>query len=285
MYITLDIMQKRGAWQEALDFFAKHFPDGVEMMDVIEMRHIPVNFLHWGYQHLDPNEEEVKAYWKRIDVANSEGVHESTHIHNSTIVSSSKQVDNSEEVYKSENVSNSTYIVSSEFVDNSENVGMSEFVDNSENVLNSKNVDNSDEVCGSNYVIGSHGVFKSNNIVNSNIIWWSNNLTDCSFCSQCADLKNALFCQGLKEGKYLLFNKPIDQVRYEMIAKQFKKYMPSIKLTNDWKHYFGELPHINYDLRKHIQKIPAKFWDWVKTLPGYDASIIYSLTFDPQFLN
>jgi hypothetical protein len=285
MYITLDLMQKRGACQEALDFFAKHFPNGIEMMDAIEMRHIPVHFLHWGYQHLDPNKEEEKAYWKRIEVTNSEGVHESFCVNNSTIVSSSKQVDNSEEVYKSENISNSTYIVSSEFVDNSEDVGMSEFVDNSENVLNSKNVDNSDEVCASNYVIGSHGVFKSDNIVNSNIIWWSNNLTDCSFCSHCADLKNALFCQGLKEGEYLLFNKPIDQVRYEMIAKQFKKYMPSIKLTNDWKRYFGELPHINYDLRKHIQKIPAKFWDWVKTLPGYDASIIYSLTFDPQFLN
>ena len=101
----------------------------------------------------------------------------------------------------------------------------------------------------------------------------------------CDNLKNALFCQGIKDGEYLLFNKPIDQVRYEMIAKQFKKYMPSISLTDEWKHRFGELPRVNHDFRKHTSKIPAKFWDWVKTLPGYDASIIYSLTFDPQFLN
>jgi hypothetical protein len=35
MYITLDILQKRGACQESLDFFAKHYPDGVEMMQAI----------------------------------------------------------------------------------------------------------------------------------------------------------------------------------------------------------------------------------------------------------
>ena len=284
MYITLDLLQKRGARQEVLDFFVKHYPNGTNLLDIFQNQQTPEDFLHWFYNYLDPNKEEEKAYWTSVKVFCSEGVYESIEVNNSTIVSDSRSINNSEEIYKSEEVNNSNYIVGSEFIDNSENIGMSEFVDNSENVLNSKNVSNSDEVCGSNYIINSHGVFKSDNIVNANIIWWSNNLTDCSFCSHCANLKNAIFCQGMKEGEYLLFNKPIDQVRYEMIAKQFKKYMPTIHLTNDWKHYFGELPHINFDTRKHISKIPAKFWDWVKTLPGYDASIIYSLTFDPQFL-
>ena len=131
MYITLDILVRRGACQEALDFFAKHYPNGIEMIDIINARHIPTHFLHWGYQHLDPNREEVEAYWKKVDVVDSDGVHESVQVYNSTIVSGSKNIHNSNEIYKSENVNNCEYIVGSEFVDNSENVGLSEFIDNS----------------------------------------------------------------------------------------------------------------------------------------------------------
>jgi hypothetical protein len=50
MYITLDILQKRGACQEYLDFFAKRFPDGVEMLHMIERGHMPYHALHWGYK-------------------------------------------------------------------------------------------------------------------------------------------------------------------------------------------------------------------------------------------
>ena len=285
MYITLDLMQKRGACQEALDFFAKHFPNGVEMMDAIEMRHIPVHFLHWGYQHLDPNKEEEQAYWARVDVTNSEGIHESTHIHNSTIVSGSSHIDNCEEVYKSTQINNSEYVVGSEYVDNSDFVGLSSFVENSEYVLQSKNISDSMEVFGANYAIGSHDIFKSDNIVNSSIIWHSTNLTDCGFCTHCDNIKNALFCAGAKEGEYLLFNKPVDKIRFDMVMKQFHKYAPHLSFTSGWKKDFGNLPHVNYDYRKHLKEIPPQFWSWVRTLPGFDASIMYSLTFDPQFLN
>ena len=37
MYITLDLLQKRGACQEALDFFAKHYPNGIEMLEIITL--------------------------------------------------------------------------------------------------------------------------------------------------------------------------------------------------------------------------------------------------------
>ena len=89
MFITVDILQKRGACQEYLDFFASHFPDGVEMMQMIEQGHLSYHALHWGYKWLDPNEEEVAAYWKRVRVENSEGVDESDHITNSKIISHS----------------------------------------------------------------------------------------------------------------------------------------------------------------------------------------------------
>lgn len=284
MYITLDILQKRGACQEALDFFAKHYPNGVEMMQAIEKAHLPDHFLHWGYQYLDPNDEEVAAYWKKIEVIDSCGIHESTRIHNSSIVSNSHDVINSEEIYKSTDVTNSNYVVASDSVYDSQFVGMSTFVDTSNRILQSKNVTDSCEVFGSKYVVQGNGIYSSDNVVNSTAIWNSNNITDCGFCFGCTNLKNSLFCEGMKDGEYLLFNKPIDAVRYQMIAKQFYKYLPEIHLTDKWKKDFGNLPRPNYDYRKHTKDITAKFWAWVFTLPGYDANILYSITFDPQFL-
>jgi carbonic anhydrase/acetyltransferase-like protein (isoleucine patch superfamily) len=285
MYITLDLMQKRGASQDFIDFFIEHFPDGVEMIDVINMRHLPEGFLHWGYQHLDPNEEETKAYWARIDVVDSIGIHESTHVYNSSLVSDSSHVDNSEEIYKSTNITNSNYVSASEYVEDSQFVGMSAFVVKSARILQSKNVENSQEVVLSNYIITADEIFNSNNIVNGSIIWNSNNLTECGFCANCNNLKYSLFCSSIKDGEYMLFNKPIDKVRFDMIWKQFRKYAPHLSFTSGWKKDFGNLPHVNYNYRKHLKEIPIQFWSWVHTLPGFDASIMYSLTFDPQFLN
>lgn len=284
MYITLDILQRRGACQEYLDFFAKHYPEGVEMLDMIERGHMPYHGLHWGYQYLDPNEEEIAAYWKKVCVENSEGIHESDHIYNSTIVSGSTQIKNSEYIYRSKEVNNSEQIADSEFVDNSEQIGISSFIDNSERVVKGKNVTNSNEVYDSEYVINSEGIFKSNNVANGHGIWHGRNITNCGFCFGCADLSNALFCQDIRDGEYMLFNKPIDKLRFDMIYKQFERFKPSIVLLEEWPSNMGYIPRSSYDYRKHFVSVPESFWAWAKTLPGYNSDILYSITFNPLFL-
>lgn len=287
MYITLDLLQKRGACQEALDFFAKHYPDGVEMMYAIEKMHMPRHFLHWGYKHLDPNQEEVAAYWKRVDVVNSQGVNESSHIYNSSLVSQSEKVNDSKEIYSSKEIANSVYVVKSENVDSSNNIGNSHYIEHSKNIMDGNNITSSNQVYLSTYVVGANAVFRSNNIVNSKAIWFSDNLTNCYFCTGSHNLSNAIFCSNLngEVGKYYLFNKEIDKVRFDMIEKQLQRFYPLIEFMDFTNCNFGELPVVAIDIRKQFNKVSDSFWKWVKTLPGYDINILYAITFNSNLIN
>jgi hypothetical protein len=152
-------------------------------------------------------------------------------------------------------------------------------------VLNSSNITNSTEVFESTYVVNSDGIFRSRNVVECMAIANGHNLTDCGYCADCNNLKNALFCQGIADGEYMLFNKPIDKTRFETIYKQFKKFSPRIQLTEPWKRVQGQTPRVNYDYRKHHRSISIGFWRWVRTLPNFDPMVMYSITFDPQFLH
>ena len=107
MFITVDTLQKRGACQEYLDFFQKHYPDGVEMLYMIEQEDIPYHALHWGYKWLDPSKEEVTAYWKRVAVINSKGVDESDHVTNSKIIVSSSRIADCRDIIDSKDVTSS----------------------------------------------------------------------------------------------------------------------------------------------------------------------------------
>ena len=284
MFITVDILQKRGACQEYLDFFQKHFPDGVEMLHMIEKGHMPYHALHWGYKWLDPNEEEVAAYWKRVCVENSQGVDESDHITNSELISHSSRVDNSHNIYDSEDITSSEYVVKGTFTHESANVYSSDFVENCYKILGSKNITNSNQVVDSSYVVNCHGIYECENVVDCHTIWKSKNLTNCGFCFDCQDISNALFCTKQTKGEYLLFNKKVDKTRFDMIYKQYKRYASIwLNLAENWPTNGGH-PKKLYDYRKHIKDIPDSFYSWVKTLPGYDPMVMYSLTFNPQFL-
>ena len=234
---------------------------------------------------MDPSKEEVSAYWKQVFVENSEGIHESDHIFGSKLIADSSEITDSEEVYGSTNVNTSCYIVNSEDVEHSQDVGNSSFVWDSGQVLNSSNITNSTEVFESTYVVNSDGIFRSSNVMECMAITNSHDLTDCGYCADCKNLKNALFCQGVVDGEYMLFNKPIDKARFEIIYKQFKKFSPRVRLTTSWERVSGQLPRVNYDYRKHHRDISIGFWRWVRTLPNFDSMIIYSITFDPQFLH
>ena len=287
MFITAEILQQRGACQEYLDFFQKHYPNGVEMIDMIERGHMPYHALHWGYKWLDPNEEEVASYWKRVCVENSEGVDESDHVSDSSLIVNSSRIEKSSNVIGSTDVFNSEHIHISQMVDSSKWVQSSSFVDGSTRILDSKNVEDSSEVVNSVYIIKSHGVFDSNNVVEGHTIWHSINLTNCGFCFHCSNLMNALFCINAGDGEYMLFNKPIDAARFDRINKQFRRYATAHSIMTDgWSEdlHCAKAKKI-MDYRKHTKDIPVSFWEWVKTLPGYDTEIMYSLTFNPQYLN
>lgn len=281
MFVTIDILQKRGACQDYLDFFVKHYPEGAELLHLIEHSHLPYHALHWGYKWLDPNQEEQAAYWNKVCVEHSEGVDESDHISNCRLIKFSSHITNSSEVYDSENVNQSSQIHYSKFIENSNLISDSEFVEDSAKILKSQNISNCSEIVDSVYVVNSHGIFESGNIVDSKAIWYSKDITNSYFCFNCEKLSNSLFCINKIEDEYLLFNKKIDKNRFDMIVKQFNKYFNAdINLISDWE---DNSPNKVVDYRKHFENIPESFWSWVRTLPGYDSDIIYSLTFNPLF--
>jgi hypothetical protein len=92
-----------------------------------------------------------------------------------------------------------------------------------------------------------------------------------------------MFCSSEEDGEYLLSNRPIDKMRFETIAKQYRRMAPAITLAEEWPMNYS-MPHLSMDYRKHVKDISDTFWDWVQTLPGYDSRILYSLTFNPHFL-
>lgn len=285
MHITLELLQKRAACQEALDFFAKHYPDGAELIDLINRAHLPDQFLHWGFQHLETSEEEKEAYRKKMKIVDSVGVYGSSDINQSYIITDSRCVDNSNNIHSSKNVTNSNNIYNSTYIESSNQIWKSFVIENSFRVLDSKNVVQSNEVISSDYVVESSGVYESSNIVNSIAIWKSETMTNCGMCFGCHNLNHALFCEQIQDGEYMLFNKPIDKVRFNIIYRQFcNQFKPQLTLmSTTWQK--GSAPRIYRDYRKHTQDISESFWEWVKTLPGYNPDILYSLTFNPQFLN
>jgi hypothetical protein len=286
MYITVELIKDCGACQSYLDFFSKHYPDGIEAMDAIKKAKMPYHAyaLHWGYSRFNHTEEEAKAYWEKVKVINSKGVSFSYDVIDSSIISNSNYIESCEAVYRSDHISHSSYILGSDNVYNSHYIGMSSFVESSERVMNSKNITDGRDVYASNYAVRAVSIFESNNIIDSHIIWKSENLTDCGFCFGCHNVKHALFCEGQADAEYLLFNKPIDQMRFEATHRQFARFLPPVHFTDEWKVWNGDLPRVYHDYRKHVVEVPSSFWQWVKTLPNYDPKVMYSLTFDPQFL-
>lgn len=285
MYITLDILTKHGVGEDIYEYFTNKYPDGVEAMSVIKNSETPNRVLHWIYEWLDISKEEIEVYWQRVNVVDSEGVCKSNNVTRSALVVGSNEVSGSRHVYDSEQITDSHKVVSSQFINSSEYIVNSEFIDESHHIFGSKNVNGCSQVVDSVYIMLAHGVFESSNIVNAHSIWKSENLTDCYFCFNCHNVFNALFCEGISNGEYYLFNKKIDKARFDMILRQYKLYStPFITLMSEWPEGFGQSPTKYYDYRKHTEKITDKFYAWVKTLPGYDPAIMYSITFDSRFL-
>lgn len=284
MFITVDTLIKHAAFTEDVEEFIDLYPDGAEALTVINDKKIDLDFLHWIFEYLELDKEEEKAYWLAVDVKDSAGVRGSTNVSSSELVVDSKDVGFSRLVYSSEFIDNSQVVVDSRYTDYSTHIYNSDFVSNSNKILDARNVTNSNEVVGADYVMDSYGVFDSKNIVNCHTIWKGENQTDCAFCFGCQNLINSLFCIQITDGEYYLFNKKIDKNRYEMIYKQYHKYMKAeLHFTDGWPDG-NNLPTKSYDYRKHLADIPDSFWAWVRTLPGYSSDIMYSLTFNPQFL-
>ena len=293
MYITKEILERYGACGQGLKWFERTFPNGAEIIDVINHKYADKHFLHWGFVNLTTTEEEKEAYRKKLNINCGEAnysIYESDNVAGCSYVTHSSYVDGCERVFYSKDVRDSNDILRSNNVENSKLIYGSDFVFDSERVINGKNINGSQAIVNSEYIVNSHHIFGATNIKNSAYISdigfaETKQISDSYFISGSKNLNHCLFCFGIENQSYQLFNKPIDEMEYTMIVRQMQSILrdwePELVRDNYWPQ--GTIPLDAPILQRNAiaqwKNLPNRFWDWVKTLPNYREDIMYSLTF------
>lgn len=256
-------------------------------MELLHDKHIPLDFLHWGRVNLPGiTEEEELEYFNRAKVVNSKPVRESNCITDSQFVVKSERISNSKYIYTSKDCLNCTDVSSSTDITDSSQIFSSSIIFDSNKVFRGQNVNNSKNICFSSMISDSLSVIESVNVFDSSEIRNCENLTHCFFCAECKDLSNSMFCFKTT-GEYMLFNKPIDKQRFELFEKQYKKFIDAeLDLVYNWPNNTSTetYPLVKYNYSNYYLTLSKRFWNWLKTLPGYDENIVYSITMLPQFM-
>lgn len=287
MFITLELLQKCGACGPGVRYFERFYPNGAEMIDIINDRHIHKEFLHWGRKNLSCSPSEIQAYCKVCKIENSENFWYSQDVCNSKTVVKSKCVKDSQGVFRSTDVSNSTDVADSENIENSQQIFQSSMIDTSNKVVKGQNIVESTNVCNSTMVARSVNIIDSNTVFDSSEIIKCNTATNSYFCQDCTNIESCMFCEGLDNVKCYVFNKPVDEKMYKLFEKQYKKYLTeNLSFIRDWPSEIL-VDHSVAPTRKFddwYNPISEKFWKWAKTLPGYDSMLLYNITMLPDFL-
>lgn len=223
----------------------------------------------------------------RADVENSTNTYNSLEVVNSDIVSKSERVKNSISVFGSQDVSDSRDVVNSVGVIHSTQIFGSKFIRDSYRVLDSLSVRQSENIVNSSSIIACKNIAQSHDIVDSSEICNCDTITSSSCCYGSSNLTNCLFCYNLHDVEFYVFNKPVDRRRYEVIKDEYTQMMKyHLLFVKDWPANLlvGASPTSLNTLNNYYNPIPQIFWDWVFTLPGYDAEILYSIAMKPTFL-
>ena len=287
MFLNDIYLERIGARPADLAFFKKYFPNGAELSDVIALRQVPYEFLHWLFAYLPFSEEEKTQYYERLNIFNSSAVSNSHHVAQSTYVSESANVVQSHFVLMSTDIKNCKEVVSSESVEDSSGIFNSTFVYNSNRVVFSSDVNDSNNIVHGRYIVKSRSVFDSELITCCESVRRSKALTDCYFCTNCQYLKNSLFCTGIQQNMYQIFNETIEVEHFENIMKMYLKIMNNdLNLMDDWDPEFVVpiVPNVHYDPRKHYSTLSAKARKWLESLPHFNPQIMYRITYLPEFI-
>ena len=298
MFITTDILKKYNACKAGIAWFERTFPNGAELIDVIQHPKVSAETLHWGNAHLTTTEGERAAYRTKLKIDCGEynyTIYESKDIKDSLYVTHSNNVENGGYIFHCEDVTNSNNVLNSKNIENSFQVYDSEFVYDSQRILKGRNVNNSKDIVYSDYIIDSHHIMYAAAVTNSAWITdlsfgLTKRITDSYFISRGENLDHCLFCYGISDKKYCLFNKEITPQEYELIKKQMfsvlKDWQPELVVNNEWTENTIPLdaPQIQRNIIKQFAKLPESFWRWVTTLPGYDPAVLYAITYQPSLL-
>ena len=70
MFLTKEILESKNACIMGIKWLDRYFPKGGEVMEIMSHRHIPSDFLHWGYNHLlkESSEEERQFLQEKLNI-------------------------------------------------------------------------------------------------------------------------------------------------------------------------------------------------------------------------
>lgn len=296
MFLTDKILIQHGACGMGLKWFQRHFPNGAELIDVINHPKVDRHTLHWGMSNLNTSQEEREAYYKKlaINVDNLSTVYECDNIEGGEYITRSSRIKNSSYVFSCKEVSDSENISASDNVERSHQVFNSEFVYDSEKVYQSKNVTQSLNIINSDYVVRSSSVMNAASVTNSHYVHAfthgaAKQVKDSMFITDCVGVKKCLFCAGLQNKEYMLFNQPIDPDEFTLIENQLKNILAGWQaefVKGEWPEGTIPLdsPQIQRNIMRQFAQLPEKFWRWVKTLPNYDSMVLYAVTFQANLI-
>lgn len=209
--------------------------------------------------------------------------------------------------YNCQNIQDSQYIVNSQNIDSSSFVHESIDVSHCSDVYRCEDVTNSSQIFDSQFIYDSIKTFgvtnavKSANILISARVYNSTNIYVCSdinscgelrhcdkmetsyFCANSKNLKNCLFCFELENAEYHIFNKPVSKEIYDIVLTQYMRQTKDMELDylrEQWPEnmLIPSLPNPFAYHNKHYLQINDKFWRWVRSVPGYDADLLYAIT-------
>lgn len=292
MFLTLDILEHYGACESGKKWFARNFPKGAELIDVITHKTATPEILHWGYNHLTTTDEEQEAYREKLKINSPHpwNIYESDTITESEYVSKSSHVQDSCYIFSSTNIAECDNVSFSSDVERSHQIFGSEFVYDSTRILQGKNITQSLNIVNSDYVVRSSSVLNAAAVNNSHYIHSfapgrTRQIRNSAFITDCVNIKNCLFCAGIKDKEYMIFNMPVEADEFELVQNQLKSLLAGWQMTlvkDKWPEHTIPLdtPNMQRITTKQFSNLPERFWRWVKTLPNYDPAILYMITFN-----
>lgn len=287
MLITTELLRKHKGCEQGIKYIERFYPEGAEIMTLIRDRHINKEFLHWGREHLSVTDEELAAYCEVCRIVNTDGFWYSQDVHDSKYIVKSKNIEGSTSIFESTDIIDSTDVVGSESIEYSHQIFYSSMVDTSKKIFKSQNITESVNICGSTMVARSLNVIDSSNVFDSTEIIRCSSVSNSHFCQDSKNLKNCMFCYEIENAEYHIFNTPVDKSLYELIEKQYKKYMNEpLSFIRDWPSEMlisqYVIPTRKFD--DWFYTIPPRFWKWVRTLPNFDGMLLYNITMNPDLL-
>lgn len=294
MKITHDLLVRRHACAEGIEFLDKYYPDGVELIDLLtdlsgSKHQLPVDFYYWGETNLGFDNDYEKQKRERamfeglLAIDRSSAIVGSNRIKDSYMVGHSKYVERSRSVFHSEHVSDSDDVNGSARITKSHGVFDSKFVSDSGEVLFSVNVTNSTNVINSHYIVNSANILDSTNIVDCRDCRTCTNMDNSSFCVDCNDSSNLIFCIGIDNANSHIFNEKVQPSVFQMVAEQYKRIMPTrLRYAAPYvpNSVLPQSAQVDYDHRKYYRDImeSEEIRSWIMSLPHFSADVWYDMT-------